>query len=108
MNKYPCLKQVVTVRLETLHGYIVYGNNNISNGMIDECPRKDMKTGEGYYLCKNICGQGSHAEVDAINKAKSLGLELTGARMFLKGHTYFCDSCKELMDENDIIGIIEK
>ena len=66
---------------------------------IEECPRKDLPTGVGYDLCKKVCKQKHHAEVDACLKA---GKEAQGGTLFLIGHTYCCDACKKVMDEHGI------
>lgn len=58
-----------------------------------------METGKGYNLCKNICKQHNHAEVDAIQKA---GKRARNGELFLYGHTYCCDSCKNKMNEMGI------
>jgi len=68
-----------------------------------ECPRKNMKTGEGYELCKSICGQKSHAEVDACQKA---GEGARGAALYLIGHYYCCDNCKRVMDSYGIARVV--
>jgi hypothetical protein len=40
--------------------------------------------------------------VVAINNAKSKGLDINNAKMFISGHTYFCDNCIKEMHENNI------
>ena len=68
-----------------------------------ECPRKDLPTGVGYDMCKNICGQDSHAEVDACRKA---GDNANSATLYLIGHTYCCDNCKKVMDDFGIKDVV--
>ena len=58
-----------------------------------------MRTGEGYELCKSICKQKYHAEVDACLKA---GEAAQGATLILIGHSYCCDDCKRVMKEHGI------
>jgi deoxycytidylate deaminase len=79
------------------------GTNEIHNNQITECPRKGMKSGEGYDLCKTACQQGHHAEVDACLKA---GEEAEGATLYLIGHTYCCDSCKQVMEDHGIKRVV--
>jgi len=59
------------------------------------CPRGDLPSGEGYELCKSVCGQEHHAEVDACFKADT---GARGADLYLIGHSYCCDNCKIIMD----------
>jgi deoxycytidylate deaminase len=61
-----------------------------------------MKTGEGYNLCRDICQQKNHAEVDACIKA---GINADGADLYLIGHYYCCDACKKVMKEHGIKNI---
>lgn len=56
----------------------IIGKGNNASKTLDHCPRrkKGSKTGEDYYLCKEVCGQFGHAESNAIyNTVKSLGIE---------------------------------
>ena len=93
-----CLKQVVTATILRDGKVLVIGKNDISNSEVTECPRKGMKSGEGYELCTSICGQKGHAEVQAIEKAKELGINIKGASMAVEGHSYICGNCeKEIM-----------
>jgi tRNA(Arg) A34 adenosine deaminase TadA len=50
-----------------------------------------METGVGCELCKEVCEQDAHAEVNAIRLA---GERSHGATLYLEGHAYACDSCK--------------
>lgn len=56
------------------------------------CPRMGMGTGQGYHLCREVCRQPNHAEVDVCLKA---GKRARGGTLYLFGHYYFCDSCVE-------------
>ena len=58
------------------------------------CPREFMPSGVGYEKCKDICGQGHHAEVNACILA---GKHAEGATLYLHGHTYACEPCKAFM-----------
>lgn len=99
----PCKKQTVKAIIESRCGKRVIGSNSIKN-KIDICPREaaGFKTGEGYHLCKQVCNQNEHAEVDAMNKAEKLGVDLNGAKITITGHTYFCDNCISKMSNRGI------
>lgn len=96
-----CLKQVVTANIYKDGKLLVSAKNDIQN-YVTECPRAGMKTGQGYELCREVCGQEGHAEIQAINKAKALGIDLTGSELRLKGHTYACHNCLLAMTEAGI------
>ena len=49
-----------------------------------------MPSGQGYELCVNVCKQLHHAEVDAILSATE---DITGADIYIYGHTRCCDDC---------------
>jgi deoxycytidylate deaminase len=90
---YHCKKQIVTAIILTKDNKVYIGYNDCKNN-VDECPRKDMSTREGYALCRTICKQNSHAEISAINKCEDKS-ELKDATLILKGHSYICDNCKK-------------
>ena len=96
-----CKKQTTIAIIENNGQYWV-GTNWVNNEQ-QECPRKDLPTGVGYEMCKNICRQDAHAEVDACQKA---GENAKGATLYLLGHTYCCDSCKKVMNEYGIVNVI--
>ncbi len=77
--------------------------SNKCNSPQNICPREDLPTGVGYEMCKDICEQDCHAEVDACLKA---GDEAKGGKLYLIGHTYCCDDCKEIMKYHGIKDII--
>ena len=60
-----------------------------------------MPSGQGYDLCRDICGQRTHAEIDALQQA---GDEAQGGMMLVFGHTYCCDSCVKAMKAAGLIG----
>ena len=93
-----CKKQT-TVAVIMKDGHLISIGTNEIHADIDECPRKGMKSGEGYDLCKSVCKQNHHAEVDACLKA---GKDAEGGTLILIGHTYCCDNCKKVMDEHGI------
>ena len=114
MDLNECVKQTVRAGIRTENGLWAFGSNNIKNEDIIECPRvlQNLQSGEGYELCKDVCGQVGHAEIEAINNAKNMGIDIQDATLFLTGHTYCCDNCLEsmkiagiknvfILDEND-------
>ena len=62
-----------------------------------------MKSGEGYDLCRNICGQKNHAEEDALLE---VGEDARGSRMYLLGHYYACKKCQEALLNAGIYNLI--
>jgi len=99
MNK--CKKQTTFAVIVTDNRVFV-GRNGCCNS-IENCPREGMGTGVGYELCLNVCGQVSHAEVDAINQAGDLA---KGGTMYLHGHTYACDNCIEAASKAGVREIV--
>lgn len=99
----PCVKQTVKALIVSVSGQSALGSNAINN-VVNDCPRveKGCKTGEGYELCKSVCNQNEHAEVTAIQNAKKMNIDLKGAKLYLTGHTYFCDNCTNAMREAGI------
>jgi len=96
-----CVKQETIAIIEN-NGQYWIGSNWCNNSQ-DECPRVGMKTGEGYELCESICKQNSHAEVDACYTA---GRDAYGGTLYLLGHTYCCDNCKQVMNKFGIKEVI--
>jgi deoxycytidylate deaminase len=85
--------------------FIAQGSNEIQKDNIVVCPREaqNMKTGEGYELCKSECGQLHHAEIDACLKA---GDRARGGVLYLIGHEYCCNECQQVMMEHGIESIV--
>ncbi len=98
-----CIKQVVTATIITPAGKRYVGSNYTTKDNGGICPRAEMKSGEGYDLCRDICGQIGHAEVIALMIA---GDEARGSTLYIEGHTYACDSCKKAADIAGITSII--
>jgi len=96
-----CAKQTTIAVIENNGEYWV-GSNWCDNPQ-PECPRREMETGEGYELCREICKQYSHAEVDACLKA---GKKAEGGTLYLLGHTYCCENCKKVMEEHGIKEVV--
>ena len=99
--KDKCKKQTTLAIIVNKDKYFI-GSNWCKNPQ-EKCPREGMETGEGYELCKNICGQYNHAEIDALKKA---GKHAKGGKLFLIGHYYLCDNCKETVKKAGIEEII--
>ncbi len=95
---YPCAKQIIIATITAVDGRTFVGSNWCRNDIRD-CPRAGMLSGEGYELCRDICGQENHAEVDACIRA---GEAARGATLTLTGHTYICDNCLRVMNEYGI------
>jgi deoxycytidylate deaminase len=100
--KGPCAKQTVTATIVAENGNMYISTNYCLTPQAI-CPRADLPTGEGYELCKDICRQVGHAEVNAIKLAGSDSVEAT---LYLSGHTYACDSCKKAAKEAGIKEIV--
>ena len=102
-SRSPCIKQSVYAMIE-IGDMQVFGSNKMLNDEITICPRDTYgyKSGEGYHLCKDICKQESHADVDAIIAAQTMRINLIGATLTLVGHTYCCDNCKSAMESAGI------
>ena len=96
-----CAKQT-TIAIVVNHGQFWTGYNKCSRPQT-ECPRGDMPTGEGYELCKDICRQSFHAEVNACLEA---GSQAKGGTLYLIGHTYCCADCIKVMREFGIVKFV--
>lgn len=90
-NGYPCLKQVVKATVVSQDGSRFEGTNFV-RVKVSECPRKDLPTGMGYILCREICQQSAHAEINALALA---GEKAQGALLYVEGHHYACSDCQE-------------
>ena len=95
-NRY-CAKVIVVAVIEKEGRY--YVGSNWCHKPQKECPRKGMKSGEGYDLCRNICGQDNHAEEDAILKT---GPNSKDSKMYILGHYYACKRCSDAAKEAGI------
>ncbi|WP_291732373.1 hypothetical protein [Leisingera sp. F5] len=71
-------------------GDYVVGENWCLNPQ-NSCPRLPR---EGYEKCASVCRQIGHAEAVAVRLA---GEHAAGARAYLEGHTYACQSCQEAL-----------
>lgn len=87
----PCAKQTVAVLIVGRSGRRYLATNYTLNPQA-VCPRGDMPTGFGYSLCREVCQQPGHAEINALRLA---GDDAAGGRMVISGHTYACQSCRD-------------
>lgn len=85
-----CVKQTVTATIVATNSRCYVATNHCLNPQTT-CPRAGLPTGQGYELCKSICQQPGHAEINALELAGSAAV---GATMYLEGHTYACEPCK--------------
>ena len=100
-NRGKCAKQTVRAIIEN-NGKFYYGTNWCETPQ-ETCPREGMPTGVGYELCKIICGQKRHADVDACLNA---GENAKGGTMYLVGHYYSCDECRLVAKSHGIKKIV--
>jgi cytidine deaminase len=100
---FPCVKQSVYAVVITADGRAYYGANWMTSADVTICPRILANT-TSYELCSTVCGQGTefHAERQAMWSALYDGADLTGAEVFITGHTYCCDTCRAAMYEEGI------
>lgn len=64
-----------------------------------------MASGDGYELCKSVCRQRGHAEIQAIRIA---GDKAIGGKAEISGHSYACDGCKNALTDAGIVDILIK
>ena len=102
IDSYKQCKKQTTVAILMKDGELISIGTNEIHADIDACPRGDMPTGVGYELCKSVCKQGNHAEVNACLKA---GEKAEGATLFLIGHSYCCEPCKKVMKEHGVVDV---
>lgn len=98
----PCVKQTVTAAVVAPDGRRWVATNHCERPQT-VCPRAELPTGVGYELCRSVCQQPGHAEVNALALA---GLGALGATLYLEGHFYACDSCKTAAQNAGISNII--
>ncbi len=93
-SKSGCVKQP-TGAVIVKNGEII-GRGTNAGKKVEKCPRvtRGSKTGEDYYLCKEVCLQQGHAEAQAIKNAQ---LDTRGADLYLYGHWWCCRDCWDKM-----------
>jgi deoxycytidylate deaminase len=85
----PCAKQTVIATIVAENGTHFVATNHCLAPQLT-CARAGMPTGVGYDLCKSVCRQPAHAEINAV---KFAGRHARGGTLYLEGHTYACDDC---------------
>ena len=93
-----CAKLTTVATIVTPDGRRFVGTNYARNPQ-PTCPRAEMPTGVGYDLCKSICDQPAHAEVNACLAAGDSG---RGGKLYLEGHYYACDNCQRVAREHGV------
>jgi deoxycytidylate deaminase len=97
LNKKRCAKQTTVAIIEN-NGEYWLGTNSCKKPQV-ECPRGNMPSGEGYVLCEVKCEQEGHAEIMAL---KAAGKKAAGGTLFLMGHVYICDNCRNALNKAGI------
>jgi len=92
-----CCKRPVVAVLVTPSGEVFIGGNRITRPQ-PVCPRKEQgfEDRKGWHLCKELCGQVAHAEIDALNQA---GQKALGGKFYLIGHWTACDDCARAIEK---------
>lgn len=88
-----CAKKVVTATVVAPDGRQWQSSNYCMNPQ-EECPRGSLPRGVGYDMCKDICQQHGHAEIEAMVYAAKDGVSLNGAVIYLEGIGYACSRCE--------------
>lgn len=86
-----CARRVVTATVVSQDGRHFIATNHVRAVPPTGCPRVGLKSGVGWHLCKEVCGQQAHAEVNALALA---GEKARGGALFIEGHDYICDDCR--------------
>jgi deoxycytidylate deaminase len=97
-----CAKRQTRATLIAPDGQRFIGTNYVNNPQA-VCPRAGMATGVGYELCKSVCDQPNHAEVNACLAA---GRSARGGTLYLEGHYYACEPCKRVCAEHGVAEIV--
>lgn len=98
----PCVKQVVTATLVTPTGERFVDTNYCLNAQ-DVCPRAGMPTGVGYELCRSVCRQPGHAEINVLARA---GKHAEGATLYVEGHAYACEECVQVAEFLGVANVV--
>lgn len=98
-----CARRFIRATVIASDGIRRFVGTNHVNSPQEHCPREGMPTGVGWELCKSVCDQPAHAEVNACRLA---GIAAVGGRLYLEGHSYVCDDCRRIANEHGISEII--
>jgi hypothetical protein len=88
-----CAKRVVTCTIFSAGGSSVSARNDCLNPQ-EVCPRE---YGEGYEKCRTVCQQQGHAEVQALSRARQVGLNIAGGHALIEGHYHACQLCCDML-----------
>lgn len=96
----PCAKVVVTATLVTVNGNQYIGSNHCLTPQ-KVCPRdtQGYPSGQGYHLCKEICNQPAHGEVNAINFANSIEENASKGAVIHVDYSWICGACSKTAEE---------
>lgn len=89
--------------MKTIVAIVVRDGEIISVGTNEHkapCKREGYPSGEGYELCE-YCQYTNHGEANAVR-----GKNVKEAKLYLFGHTYACEPCKEACKEAGIKEIV--
>lgn len=98
----PCAKQTVTATIVAENGTHFVATNHCLAPQ-STCARAGMPTGVGYELCKSVCRQPVHAEINAVEFA---GKHARGGTLYLEGHTYACDDCVAAVQAAGVTAVV--
>lgn len=101
-RKSRCQDKTIVAVLRS-NGRVFFGINGISETMT-YCPRNVMEMGvnQGYSMCRNVCRQESHAEVDAIDTWLRNSKADDTAEISIYGTGKICDNCMALLQKFNV------
>lgn len=101
-RKSRCQDKTIVAVLRS-NGRVFLGINGISESMT-YCPRNVMEMGvnQGYSMCRSICRQESHAEVDAIDTWLRNSKADDTAEISIFGTGKICDNCMALLQKFNV------
>jgi deoxycytidylate deaminase len=112
----PCVKASVIATLITKEGERFESSNYCMNPQ-KICPRvvAGYAPGQGYQLCKDICQQPAHAEVNVLAFVESRGHNMQDATVYVdytdntgKVSPWVCEPCAMLCSERGASHILGK
>lgn len=101
-RKSRCQDKTIVAVLRS-NGRVFFGINGISENMT-YCPRNVMEMGvnQGYSMCRSICRQESHAEVDTIDTWLRNSTANDTAEISIYGTGKICDNCMALLQKFNV------
>lgn len=101
-----CAKKQVRANIMSKLGQCIGTGTNWCGSPQDTCPRKP---GDDYTLCKTVCRQPAHAEVQAVRDAIRGGYrkQLYGATIHIT-HTHMCEGCKRALAPYNMAIVLEE